>query len=391
MAISTDRLGLDNLSTLTTSNYSTLSDTTSITQARSLSDTYSSSQLSALTPQIAVGNTNLSQIGIFGNNCNTALPASANNSRYTRSLNNNLGYGGNNSICSRNTNPLDAAFGNINNLNNFNNFRVKIPQVRESMLDSLITSEATSMFGSTLGSIIAIPLCLLSAIKNGILSAINKIGSTLANKLGLSNLFNLKLAQCLSKALSGTSGVNSTITQVTTGTMINNLSATDTATSSSMLSSMVASGATTNSNLISGFGYSLAQENDENVVNKLYLYNAVASTSSDEELLSTAYTKGNIDNVMTNLGNANVTTTTDPSDDYKDITKSLSYVDNSWNKDNDGNQNLYRTNGNAPLSILANANLTSNTTTNLSGTIPASSVSDAEAISIINANYTSAA
>ena len=75
----------------------------------------------------------------------------------------------------------------------------------------------------------------------------------------------------------------------------------------------------------------------------------------------------------------------------EDITKSLSYVDNSWNKDNDGNQNLYRTNGNAPLSILANANLTSNTTTNISGTVPASSVSDAEAISIINANYTSAA
>lgn len=387
MAISTDRLSISNLTDIPVNNYTSASDTSSINATRSLSEAYTQSGLSnALSPNISIGNQSLqSTMGIFGNNCNQSSMSAQQRSNYYNSRDSrNMGYGGS-TLCSngRTANGLDGVLGNISNINNFNNVKVSIPSFSAYNVTNAITNTVTNLFGGTIGGLVGIPLCLLAAVTDGLIKALNKIGSTLANKLSLSNLFNAKLTQCLSKAISGMVS-NSTLNRTTTGSVINQFSNTGNNTSSAMIDSMLSNG-TSRSTLYDGFGYAFNTENDSNVESKLSLYNSVISTDTDPDSvsLSQSYTKGSVENIISNLNNTENTNTTYGTADYENVVTGLHNVDSGWNKDSTGETNYYRASGNSRLASLSETSVLGNTETNTSGTYT-TNLSEAESIYLVN-------
>lgn len=370
MAISEERLGYDSLVSASQINYSTASDTAALTESKSLSDAYTAAQLNTSLNSSGTSSKGSILDNAFGNfsldNCgNSGLPSYLRNGNYYDGMLRNLGYGGNNAVCSkqRSSNPFDSALGNVNNIGQLGNFKLGIPAVRENMMDSMITSQAKSYLGDA-GGLISIPMCLITDVKRGLLSGLNKIGSSLSSKLSIANLFNLKLSSCMSKALA-TAGNNNTVGKLTSSSLINNYSAMDNSSAATTLSGMVNSGSISNNTLLSGFSHTLSNGSDNNVENKLYLLNSVQKNVEDKSLTS-IYTKGNSENVLNNLNESNYISNS-PSSDYKQVTQALDYVDASWDKDNTGSTNLYRSVGNKRLTTLAAATVNSNVVTDTSG------------------------
>lgn len=368
MAISEERLGLDSLVAASQINYSTASDTTALIETRSLSDSYAKAQTeNILNPDSSSSSMMDNAFGNFSlDNCgDSGLPSYLRNGNYYDSMMRDLAYGGNNGVCpkQRNTNPIDSALGNVNNINRLGNFKMSIPTARESMVDGMINSQAKSYLGDV-GSLVSIPMCLISGVKRTLLNSLNKIGSTLSSKLSLSGLFNNKLSSCMSKALVS-AGTNNTVGTLTSSGIINNYSSMDNRFASSALGNMISLGSITSNNLLSGFSHSLSNGTDNNVENKLQLLNSVQDNNTDQSLTS-IYTKGNVDNILSNLSSSQ-TVSNSPSSDYASVTKALDYVDTSWDKDSSGETNLYRATGNARLNTLATAEVNSSGVNNISG------------------------
>lgn len=368
MAISEERLGLDSLVAASQINYSTASDTAALTETRSLSDSYAKAQTSNI---LNPGSNSSSMMNnAFGNfsldNCgNSELPSYLRNGNYYDGMMRDLAYGGNNGVCSRqrSSNPIDSALGNVNNINRLGNFKMAIPTAREGMVDGMINSQAKSYLGDASG-LVSIPMCLISGVKRGLLNSLNKIGSTLSSKLSLSGLFNNKLSSCMSKALVS-AGNNNTVGTLTSSGIVSNYSNMDNRFASNSLGTMVSSGSISNNSLLSGFSHSLSNGTDNNVENKLHLLNSVQD-NNDNQSLTSIYTKGNVDNVLSNLNNSQ-TVSNSPSSDYANVTKALDYVDPSWDKDSSGETNLYRATGNARLNTLATAEVNTSGVNNISG------------------------
>lgn len=370
MAISEDRLGYESLVQASQINFSTASDTAAMTESRSLSDAYAQAQANSIMSPAGTSMGSSILDNTFGSfsldNCgNSGLPSYLRNSNYYDGMMRNLGYGGNNAICSkqRDANPVDSVLGNVNNINRLSNFKMSIPSVRENMVDTMITSQAKSYFGDASG-IVSVPMCLITDVKRGLLNSLNKVGSSLSSKLSLANLFNLKLSSCMSRALA-TAGNNNTVGKLTSSSMVNNYSTMDSNFAAQSLGGMVNSGSISNNMLLSGFSHSLSNGADNNVENKLYLLNSVQENNSNQSLTS-VYSKGNVENVLSNLSGSTYISNS-PSSDYTQISKSLDYVDSSWDKDTTGATNLYRSVGNERLTTLASAKTNTNVVNDISG------------------------
>lgn len=385
MSIPEDRLSLESLTQTPVSAFNAETDQGYLLESRSLSNQYTSSQAtSILTPTPVTANNNLnSGIGIFSNNCSGAqVPASLRNNYYGSGFNKSSRFGSNNTICPN----TKAMFGADNVLGQRNNFDIMesakslIPVSKEGMLNSIVGDEIGSVLGRVMSAVIGVPLCLLAAVVSGVLGALGKIGSTLANKLGLKDLFSNKLSACLAKALTG-AGVNNTITNITTGSVINNSLALGRNNGASTIDGMLDSGYTTRQNVYSGLGYSLSQDDDKYTEDKLYLANSVYQADENPSL-STAYTRSNTDTILNNLSSSNRTSNI-PSEDYENTTGGLDVVAVGWDKDSSGDTNLYRTVGNDRLSNLSAAKVGDNGKADLSGNYD-SSFNRAETINILN-------
>lgn len=254
-----------------------------------------------------------------------------------------------------------------------------IPREAEALLGGIIGATAlnslksTGLFNADLKSIVA-------GVKGELVSKLNANTLSLKEKLELQKYFD----KAGSIDPTGMLGINSLITKLSTARVFDTLNAFNGATAVAYLDGMLTDGES-RTVVMSSLTNSIANSTPDSIEDKLLLMSSFKETSTDTAvgITDSLYARTDTEKVLSILGDSS-STSKSPMSNYEMITDGLSVMNPNWDKDDTGISNLSIVSDNMRMVDLSNSQVNSRSYTGTVSGDYSTTIDNALAISILN-------